>query len=118
LGYLGTYAADRQPSVERFLLAPAQQRPSDRFCVIGSLYPESIVWPANVARYWHLDPSGHPAFYSGNRLTLNVTRQAMLEWGYSPSGRIFEAAACGTPILTDRWPGVESFFEPGTEIFI
>jgi spore maturation protein CgeB len=71
-----------------------------------------------VATHWHLDPADHPAFYSANRLTLNVTRQAMREWGYTPSGRLFEAASCGTPVLTDAWPGIEDFFEPGREILV
>jgi spore maturation protein CgeB len=82
------------------------------------MYPESVAWPPNVATRWHLDPPDHPAFYSGNRITLNVTREAMRTWGYSPSGRLFEAAACGTPVLTDCWPGLDTFFEPGTEILV
>ncbi len=118
LGYLGTYAADRQPGLERLLVEPARGRADQRFCVVGSLYPAEIDWPTNVVRHEHLDPSRHPAFYSANRLTLSVTRHAMREWGYTPSGRLFEAAACGTPILTDRWPGLEQFFTPGTEILL
>jgi spore maturation protein CgeB len=118
LGYLGTYAPDRQPAVEQLLIQPARKRPADRFLVVGSLYPPEIVWPPNVATHWHLEPPLHPAFYSGNRLTLSVTRQAMREWGYTPSGRLFEAAACGTPILTDRWPGLHEFFTPGAEILV
>jgi spore maturation protein CgeB len=118
LGYMGTYAADRQPSLERLLLGPARQRERDRFLVVGSLYPPDIAWPANVSRRWHLEPAEHPAFYSGNRLTLSITRQAMLDWGWTPSGRLFEAAACGTPVLTDRFPGLEAFFTPGQEILV
>ena len=118
LAYLGTYAADRQPSLERLLMAPARQRPTDRFLVIGSLYPPDIDWPANVCLRWHLEPDDHPAFYSANRVTLSITRQAMLTWGWTPSGRLFEAAACGTPVLTDRFAGVEAFFEPEEEILI
>jgi spore maturation protein CgeB len=118
LGYLGTYAADRQPSLERLLIEPARRRPADRFMVVGSLYPEDVRWPANVSTRWHLDPHEHPAFYSANRLTLSVTRQAMREWGFTPSGRLFEATACGTPVLTDRFPGVEEFFEPDLEILV
>jgi spore maturation protein CgeB len=118
LGYLGTYAPDRQPMLERLLLEPARQRPQDRFMVVGSLYPDELGWPRNVSRCAHLDPEDHPAFYSANRLTLSVTRQAMREWGYTPSGRLFEAASCGTPVLTDRFPGVEEFFTPGSEILV
>jgi spore maturation protein CgeB len=118
LGYLGTYAADRQPALDALLIGPARQRPEDRFMVVGSLYPPEIEWPSNVSTRWHLEPPLHPAFYSANRLTLSVTRQAMREWGYSPSGRLFEAAACGTPILTDAFPGLDEFFTPGTEILV
>jgi spore maturation protein CgeB len=118
LGYLGTYAADRQPALERLLIEPARARPHQRFCVVGSLYPEAVQWPPNVATHWHLEPAEHPAFYSANRLTLNVTRQAMRTWGFTPSGRLFEAAACGTPVLSDVWPGLETFFAPGQEILL
>jgi spore maturation protein CgeB len=118
LGYLGTYAADRQRPLEQLLLDPARRRPRERFFVIGSLYPAEIDWPPNVARRWHLDPADHPAFYSASRLTLNVTRQSMARHGFAPSGRLFEAASCGTPILSDWWPGLDAFFVPGEEILI
>jgi spore maturation protein CgeB len=118
LGYLGTYAADRQAGLSRLLIQPARERPSDRFFVVGSLYPSHIAWPRNVQIRWHLDPQEHAAFYSASRLTLSITRQAMLDRGYTPSGRLFEAASCGTPVLTDRFPGVEEFFTPGQEILV
>ncbi len=118
LGYLGTYAADRQPSLDRLLVAPAYERRTERFFVVGSLYPRTIDWPPNVSTRWHLDPPDHPAFYSANRLTLNITRAAMRQVGWTPSGRLFEAAACGTPIVSDRWAGLEAFFEPGREILV
>lgn len=118
LGYLGTYAADRQPRLDELLLQPARKRPDARFLVVGSLYPQEIEWPHNVAMRPHLDPPEHPAFYSANRLTLSITRQAMLEWGYTPSGRLFEAASCGTPVLTDRFAGLGEFFTPGEEILV
>ena len=118
LGYLGTYAADRQPMLQRLLIEPARRRPAQRFLVVGSLYPAEVEWPANVMTHPHLDPSEHPAFYTASRLTLSVTRQAMRAWGYTPSGRLFEAAACGRPVLSDPFPGVEQFFEPGEEILV
>jgi spore maturation protein CgeB len=118
LGYLATYAADRQAGVERLLLEPARRRPRERFLVVGSLYPDEISWPPNVERRWHLGPSEHPAFYCSCRLTLNVTRQPMLGVGYSPSGRLFEASACGSPLLSDWWPGLDELFTPGDEILI
>jgi spore maturation protein CgeB len=118
LGYLGTWGADRQPALERLLCDPARRLPHAAFVVAGPLYPPGIEWPANVQRREHLAPSGHRAFYNSQRLTLNVTRADMIRAGYSPSVRLFEAAACGTPVITDRWQGIEEFFCPGKEILI
>jgi len=66
----------------------------------------------------HVPPPRHPAFYSSSKLTLSVTRAAMAEMGYCPSGRLFEAAACETPVLSDAWDGLQQFFEPGREILV
>jgi len=118
LSYLGTYSPDRQPVLERLLLAPACAMPDCRFVVAGPQYPDDIVWPANVARIEHLPPADHAAFYSASRFTLNVTRADMVTAGWSPSVRLFEAAACGTPIISDRWDGIETLFTPGTEIVL
>jgi spore maturation protein CgeB len=118
LGYLGTYSADRQPALERLLLQPARQWQEGAFYVAGAQYPPSIQWPANVARAEHLAPAAHGAFYNHQRLTLNITRADMVANGYSPSVRLFEAAACGVPIITDSWAGLEEFFEPDSEILV
>ncbi len=118
LGYLGTYGADRQPALERLLIDVARRAPDLRFVVAGPLYPPDIVWPANVDRIDHVGPDGHPAFYADQRFTLNVTRADMARAGYSPSVRLFEAAACAVPILSDRWPGLETVFDPLREIRI
>jgi spore maturation protein CgeB len=118
LGYLGTYSADRQPTVERLLVAPAREWPTGRFVVAGPQYPESIAWPGNVRRVMHLPPSEHRRFYNEQRFTLNVTRADMIAAGYSPSVRLFEAAACGTPIISDYWDGLGSLFTIGTEILV
>ena len=118
LGYLGTYAADRQPALERLIFEPARRRPSHAFLVVGSLYPSDLRWPSNVSLRAHLDPEQHPAFYSASRLTLSVSRTPMRQWGYTPSGRLFEATSCGTPVVTDPFPGLEEFFEPGREILL
>jgi spore maturation protein CgeB len=116
LGYLGTYSADRQPTLERLLVEPARRHPELRFVVAGPQYPPEIAWPANVARFDHLAPPEHAAFYGGQRFTLNVTRADMIRAGYSPSVRLFEAALCGTPIISDEWPGLATFLAPGEEI--
>jgi spore maturation protein CgeB len=118
LSYIGTYAADRQEGVERLFLEPARRLPARRFALAGSQYPVDFPWTPNVFYKRHLSPDQHPAFYCSSRLTLNVTRRPMAETGYCPSGRLFEAAACGAPILSDRWEGLEQFFEPGREILV
>ena len=118
LGYLGTYAADRQPALGRLLIEPARQWPQGRFVVAGSCYPDELEWPANVERIEHLPPDRHPAFYNDLRFTLNVTRADMVASGHAPSVRLFEAAACGTPIISDRWPGLDELFRPGEEILV
>jgi spore maturation protein CgeB len=118
LGYLGTYSPDRQPALERLLIEPARRMPDHRFVVAGSGYPAEIEWPPNVVRIDHVPPADHPAFYASQRLTLNVTRAAMRAAGWSPSVRLFEAAACGTPVISDSWPGLDTLFAPGKEIFL
>lgn len=118
LGYLGTYSEDRQEALDRMLIEPALRRPDRRFVVAGPQYPPSIAWPANVRRLEHVPPGEHREFYCSQRFTLNVTRREMIRLGYSPSVRLFEAAACGTAIISDRWPGIEEFFVPDEEILL
>lgn len=118
IGYLGTYSDDRQPLLDRLLLEPARRSERCRYVVAGPQYPESIVWPYNVERIVHLNPAEHCAFYNGQRFTLNITRADMVRAGYSPSVRLFEAAACATPIISDYWEGLEQFLEPGKEILV
>lgn len=118
LSYLGTYADDRQQGVERLFLEPARRRPRRRFVLGGSQYPENFPWTPNTFYMRHVAPDYHPAFYSSSRITLNVTRRAMADTGYCPSGRLFEAAACGAPILSDEWEGLDTFFRPGEEILV
>ncbi|MBM1171735.1 CgeB family protein [Microvirga arabica] len=118
LSYLGTYSPDRQPTLERLLIEPARRAPHLRFVVAGPQYPADIDWPSNVERIDHVPPGEHPAFYAQSRYTLNVTRADMIRAGYSPSVRLFEAAACGTPIISDIWDGIETLLEPGRDIIL
>jgi spore maturation protein CgeB len=118
LGYMGTYSDDRQPTLNALLVEPARAWSAGRFCVAGPQYPEDIAWPSNVEYTAHLPPSAHRAFYNRQRYTLNVTRADMIEAGWSPSVRLFEAAACATPIISDRWSGIDSVFAPEREIFL
>jgi len=118
LSYLGTYSDDRQPTLERLLIEPARRLPHLRFVVAGPQYPTTIDWPANVERIEHCPPADHAEFYSASRFTLNVTRADMIAAGWSPSVRLFEAGACGVPVISDRWEGIEDLFEPGREIIL
>ena len=118
LSYLGTYAVDRQPVLERLLFTPARRRPERRFVIAGAQYPADVTVPGNVRFADHLAPHQHSPFYASSPLTLNATRAAMFTLGYCPSARLFEAAGCGVPVLSDPWPGIESFFEPGREVLL
>ncbi|MGE5353176.1 MAG: glycosyltransferase, partial [Acidobacteriota bacterium] len=86
--------------------------------VAGPQYPDTIQWPPNVERIYHLNPSEHRNFYNSQRFTLNITRADMIKAGYSPSVRLFEAAACGTPIISDYWEGLDTIFNLNEEILI
>ncbi len=118
LSYLGTYAADRQATLEALFVEPARQRADQTFLIGGAQYPQDFPWTPNIFFARHVPPDDHPAFFSSGRMTLNVTRQAMAAMGHCPSGRLFEAAACGTAILSDAWEGLEAFFTPGREILV
>lgn len=118
LSYLGTYASDRQQALTALFVEPARRRPERRFVIGGAQYPQEFPWAPNIWFVRHLPPAEHPAFYSSSRLTLNVTRAPMAEIGFCPSGRLFEAAACGAPVLSDSWDGLGEFFTPGEEILV
>ena len=118
LSYLGTYAPDRQPKIQELLCNPATRSPQKKFIVAGSQYPKTVVWPKNVERIIHLNPRHHTDLYCSSRLVLNVTRRQMVAAGYSPSVRLFEAAACAATMISDNWPGLEEFFVPGKEILL
>src|SRR3954447_25791888 len=118
LGYMGTFSEDRQPALERLLNDAARSWPEARFVVAGPQYPKSIRWPKNVQRIQHLPPERHRQFYNAQHFTLNLTRADMIAAGYSPSVRLFEAAACATPIISDYWTGLETVLTPGQEILV
>src|SRR5207248_3127631 len=118
LSYLGTFASDRQESLTELFVQPACAMPNERFLIGGAQYPQDFPWTANIYFVRHLAPADHPAFFCSSRLTLNVTRGVMREMGWCPSGRLFEAAACGVPIISDHWKGLDEFFQPEHEILI
>jgi len=117
LGYMGTYAPDRQPRLERFLIDTARRRPADRFLIAGAQYPRMDL-PPNVGHEIHLYPRDHAAFYCSNFATLNLTRDAMRQYGWSPASRLFEAAACGACIVSDSWRGLDELLQPETEVLL
>ena len=118
LGYMGTYSDDRQPTLDALLVQTAFREPERSFCVAGPQYPADLAWPANVERIEHLPPARHRGWYNAQRFTLNVTRDDMIRAGYSPSVRLFEAAACGVPIISDFWEGLDSVFRIGAEVLV
>ncbi len=118
LSYLGTYAADRQAALETLFIEPARLRPAHRFVLGGANYPQDFPWTDNIFFVRHLPPPDHPRFFCSSRLTLNVTRKDMAQMGWCPSGRLFEASACGVAVLSDWWEGLDDFFTPGSEVLI
>jgi spore maturation protein CgeB len=118
MAFMGTYSEERQPSLNRLLLETAQRAGDLQFAVAGSMFPPDIPWPANIEKIEHVAPGDHCAFYNSQKYTLNLTRQQMVRAGYSPSVRLFEATACGTPVISDEWPGLDTFYVPGYEILV
>jgi spore maturation protein CgeB len=118
LGYLGTWSEDRHASVRQLLLEPAARWTEGRFAIAGPQYPDAAEWPGNVRHVAHLSPQEHAGFYCSQRFTLNVTRANMRHMGFSPSVRLFEAACCGTPVISDYWDGLDDFFRIGEEILV
>lgn len=118
LSYMGTYSPDRQEKLEELFCEPARRLSEKQFIVAGPQYPPTVEWPRNVKPIIHLEPKFHPPFYCSSRFTLNLTRKEMVEAGYSPSVRLFEAAGCGATIISDWWAGLESFFAPLDEILL
>jgi spore maturation protein CgeB len=117
LGYMGTYSADRQPRLEALFIQTARTRPKERFLLAGPQYPP-LDLPSNMRHDMHVYPRDHAAFYSSNFATLNLTRDAMRRYGWSPASRLFEAAACGACIISDTWSGLDTLLEPGVEVLL
>ncbi|NLE00079.1 MAG: glycosyltransferase [Fibrobacter sp.] len=118
LGYMGTYSEDRHPTVDRMILKSAARWSSGAFVIAGPQFPDTKNWPSNVSYIDHISPSGHREFYCSQKFTLNITRADMIQSGYAPSVRLFEAAACGTAIISDYWEGLSSLFTFGDEILL
>jgi spore maturation protein CgeB len=118
LSYLGTWAPSRQPGLDLLFLGPATRMPERSFVLAGSMYDRSFPWRENIRYVRHLEPALHPAFFCSSPLTVNVTRPEMAALGHCPSPRLFEAAACGVPIVSDWFEGLDAFFLPDEEILV
>jgi spore maturation protein CgeB len=116
LSHLGTYSPDREAQLSRLLLDVARRRPDLRFLIAGPLYPAQFSWLSNLFYMEHVSPNRHRDFYASSEFTLNITRGAMAKVGFCPQGRLFEAAACEAVVISDRWEGLDHFFDIGDEI--
>ncbi|HWE00833.1 MAG TPA: glycosyltransferase [Tepidisphaeraceae bacterium] len=117
LGFLGNRMPDRETRVEEFFLAPARLLPGHRFLIGGNGWKERAL-PSNVTNVGHVFTRDHNAFNCTPLAMLNVNRQSMARYGFSPATRVFEAAGAGACTITDSFEGVEMFFEPGAEILV
>ncbi|MBX3221469.1 MAG: glycosyltransferase [Labilithrix sp.] len=118
LSYLATSALDGLSGVESLLFGVAERAPERRLLVGGVAYAEDRQPSPNLDVVPRVPPAERPAFYGRSRLTLDGTAAATASSGFCPSPRLFEAAACGVPIISDGWHGIESFFAPGDEILV
>lgn len=117
LGFLGNRLPDREARVEEFFLKPATQLPERRFLLGGSGW-EDKPSPANVSTLGHVYTRDHNAFNCTPLAVLNVNRESMARYGFSPATRVFEAAGAGACLITDAWEGIELFLEPGREVLV
>jgi spore maturation protein CgeB len=118
LGFLGNRLPDREARVEEFFLKPAHLLPQHRFIIGGNGWHDRHDMPANVKNVGHVYTRDHNAFNCTPRAVLNVNRQSMARYGYSPATRVFEAAGAGACLITDAFEGVDEFFEPDEEILV
>jgi spore maturation protein CgeB len=117
LGFLGNRLPDRERRVEQFFLNVAARHPSRRFLLGGNGW-DGRVLPANVHCVGHVYTRDHNAFNCTPRAVLNISRQSMAAYGFSPATRLFEAAGAAACLLTDAWDGIELFLEPGSEVLV
>jgi spore maturation protein CgeB len=115
LAFLGNRLPDREARVEEFFLRPAALLAERRFIIGGSGWGDKPM-PANVKNVGHVYTRDHNAFNCSPRAVLNINRESMARFGFSPATRVFEAAGAGACLITDHFVGVETFFEPGEEI--
>lgn len=117
LGFIGNFKEERQHKLEELLLGPARTTPNRQFVLAGGSYPEDQKWPQNLTYLEHLPGTNHVDFYNRQACTLIVGRKDRSVLGYTPSRSLLAAAACGVPVLTENWDGIEHFFETGRELY-
>ena len=116
LGYVASDTPEERPMIEQYLLEVARRMPKGRFVVAGSICDDNRQWPSNVRRIAPVMNTHQRGFYAQQRFALNLTPASART--VAPHSRLFQAAACGTPIITDYWPGLDQFFEPGAEVLV
>jgi spore maturation protein CgeB len=117
LAFLGNRLPDREKRVDEFFIKPAENLPDHVFLLGGSGWADKKM-PGNVKYLGHVYTKDHNAFNSTPRAVLNISRESMARYGFSPATRVFEAAGAAACIITDYWKGIEEFFEPGKEIIV
>ncbi len=116
LGYVSSDAPEERLMVDHYLLEVARRMPKRRFVVAGSICDDNRQWPSNVRRIAPVMNTHQRGFYAQQRYALNLTPPTAK--AVAPHSRLFQAAACGTPIITDHWEGLDQFFEPGAEVLV
>lgn len=117
LGFLGNRLPDRERRVEEFFLEPATALPDQRFLIGGNGWGDKPM-STNVKYLGHVYTADHNAFNCTLQAVLNINRESMARYGFSPPTRVFEAAGAGACLLTDAWKGIEDFLEPGQEVLV
>jgi spore maturation protein CgeB len=117
LAFLGNRLPDREARVEEFFFRAAESMPDGRFLLGGSGWGERPL-PPSVAYVGHVYTHEHNAFNCTPRAVLNVSRESMARYGFSPATRVFEAAGAAACLVTDAWEGIELFLEPGREVLV
>ena len=117
LGFLGNRLPDREARVDEFFFRAAAERPSETFMLGGNGWGDKPM-PANVNYIGHVYTAEHNAFNVTPRMVLNISRDSMASYGFSPATRVFEAAGAGACLITDAWKGIELFLTPETEVLV
>jgi spore maturation protein CgeB len=117
LGFLGNRLPDREARVDSFFLDAARRLPAKQFLLGGSGW-ETKDLPPNVKRMGHVGTNSHNAFFCSGLATLNINRESMARYGFSPPTRVFEAVGAGACLITDAWHGIEFFLEPNREVLV